>query len=129
LAGYCIYTYLLQIKDRHNGNILLDALGHIIHIDFGFMLCISPGGINFENAPFKLTTEYVELMGGLNSEKFTYFKLLMWKGFMELRKYADSICYLLQIMMEESDLPCFSDFNINIFRSRFKENYSEAEMI
>ena len=34
---------------------LIDYEGHIIHIDFGFLLTISPGGINFENAPFKLT--------------------------------------------------------------------------
>ena len=24
LAGYCILTYFLQVKDRHNGNILLN---------------------------------------------------------------------------------------------------------
>ena len=34
---------------------LLDSEGHIVHIDFGFMLAMSPGGINFESAPFKLT--------------------------------------------------------------------------
>jgi len=27
----------------------------MIHIDFGFILGTSPGGISFENAPFKLT--------------------------------------------------------------------------
>ena len=50
-----------QLKDRHNGNLLLDDDGHIIHIDFSFMLAYSPGGINFESAPFKLTRELLEV--------------------------------------------------------------------
>ena len=52
-----------QLKDRHNGNLLLDDDGHIVHIDFSFMLSYSPGGINFESAPFKLTRELLEVRG------------------------------------------------------------------
>lgn len=43
----------------------MDEEGHIIHIDFGFMLSNSPGGVNFESAPFKLTRELLEVRPGL----------------------------------------------------------------
>jgi len=38
LAGYSLMTYLLQVRDRHNANLLIDADGHIVHIDYGFIL-------------------------------------------------------------------------------------------
>ena len=63
LAGYSLLSYLLNIKDRHNGNILLQRDGHLVHIDFGFFFSIAPGGITFESAPFKLTRDFHELVG------------------------------------------------------------------
>ena len=74
LAAYSIVCHLLQIKDRHNGNVLLTRDGHCLHIDYGYMLTSSPGKIAFETAAFKLTAEYVDLIG---SDFFHYFKTLM----------------------------------------------------
>ena len=60
-AAYCVVSYIVQVKDRHNGNILLDNEGHIIHIDYGFILSYSPKNLGFESSPFKLTPEFVEV--------------------------------------------------------------------
>jgi phosphatidylinositol kinase/protein kinase (PI-3 family) len=95
------------VKDRHNGNIMLDSKGHLVHIDFGFMFQNSPGGINFEGAPFKLTQEYVDLMDGVESPMFEYFKSLLTKGFVEIRKHLDDIVVLINILMKDSRMTCF----------------------
>lgn len=80
LAGYSLVCYFLQIKDRHNANILIDNHGHLIHIDFGFLLSNAPGkGLKFEKVPFKLTSDFVEAMGGVNSKYFEKFRKLLWK--------------------------------------------------
>ncbi|KAG7379620.1 Phosphatidylinositol 4-kinase beta [Phytophthora pseudosyringae] len=110
LAAYSIVCYVFQIKDRHNGNILVDTDGHVIHIDFGFLLTNSPGSNwNFERAPFKLTDEFVELMGGPRSSTFRYFRSLCIRAYLALRRNMDQIVLLVEMMLVgNADLPCFA---------------------
>lgn len=130
LAAYSIISYVLQLKDRHNGNILIDSDGHCIHIDFGFMLSNSPGNMGFEAAPFKLTLEYVELLGGPEGEAFMKFKELVKDAFQALRREAERIVTLVELMGRESKMPCYGGGLINVvaaLRARFVLEKSKEE--
>ena len=103
----------------------MDSEGHIIHIDFGFVLANSPGNnLGFESSPFKLTPEFaevskvvcvcvcvavsqcnevlvaadVQVMGGLDSDMYKYFRILMLKGFLASRKHMDKFTQIVEIM-------------------------------
>ncbi|XP_068031002.1 phosphatidylinositol 4-kinase beta isoform X1 [Anomalospiza imberbis] len=128
-AGYCLVCYLLQVKDRHNGNILLDAEGHIIHIDFGFILSSSPRNLGFETSAFKLTSEFVDVMGGLDGDMFNYYKMLMLQGLIAARKHMDRVVQIVEIMQQGSQLPCFhGSSTIRHLKERFHMNLTEEQL-
>lgn len=127
LAAYSIISYLLQFKDRHNGNIMYDDEGHILHIDFGFCFDIVPGGVKFEVAPFKLTHEMIMVLGGEDTtQSFKWFEELCIKGYLSCRPYMELIVRTVTPMLE-SGLPCFKENTIKNLRQRFVPNKSEKE--
>jgi phosphatidylinositol 4-kinase B len=52
-----------------------------VHIDFGFFFTNAPGkGIELEKKiPFKLHADYIEILGGLESELFQAFRRRFFK--------------------------------------------------
>ncbi|KAG7660370.1 pik1 [[Candida] subhashii] len=130
LASYSIICYVLQIKDRHNGNIMLDHEGHIIHIDFGFLLSNSPGSVGFEAAPFKLTTEYIELLGGTDSKAYGIFVEVCKECFKALRKESQQLVSIVELMQKDSNLPCFRNGeNTSILlEQRLQPNIKEDDL-
>ena len=73
------------------------------------MLSNSPGGVNFESNAFKLTSDFVEVMGGPRSQAFRKFKSQMVKGFLALRKNAEEIISFVEMtMVANKHLACFS---------------------
>jgi len=112
LAGFCLLSYYLDIKDRHNGNILIDNKGHIMHINFDFLLGTSPKNLGFERAQFKLVKSYIDILDGLEGNMFKYFKMQMVKGLIESKKYFEIIRYYIKIM-SHFNLPCLEGQNVD----------------
>jgi hypothetical protein len=113
LAAYSLLSYLFLFKDRHNGNILLDTAGHVVHIDFGYVFGIAPGGsFSLEmSTPFKLTEEMIEVMDGLRSSHFSEFVTLFCCGFFALQAHSDTFLTLIEITSKGSTFACFEGKN------------------
>ncbi|XP_054477084.1 phosphatidylinositol 4-kinase beta isoform X2 [Anoplopoma fimbria] len=128
-AGYSLICYLLQVKDRHNGNILMDAEGHIIHIDFGFILSSSPKNLGFETSAFKLTTEFVDVMGGPDGDMFNYYRMLMLQGLIGARKHMEKVLQIVEIMQQGTQLPCFhGSSTMRGLKERFHMSLTEEQL-
>jgi phosphatidylinositol 4-kinase len=150
MAAYSVISFLLQFKDRHNGNIMVDDAGHIIHIDFGFCFDIAPGGVRFERAPFKLTSEMVAVMSGThnpahhpsgtsgislpghnshnptNTQPYRWFESLVVKAFLASRPYCTKLAHIVSLMLD-SGLPCFKPETLQNFRARFVLEKNERD--
>lgn len=135
LVGYSLVSYLLGLKDRHNGNIMIDIKGHLIFIDFGFAMGMAPGHeFSMERAPFKLTADYVEVMGGRKSACFAEFERLFVAGFEAARANSQVALGLVEIMMYKSNFPCFTGsrygngISLKKFEDRLMLDVSDAKI-
>ncbi|THH11990.1 hypothetical protein EW145_g299 [Phellinidium pouzarii] len=150
MAAYSVACYILQIKDRHNGNIMIDGEGHIVHIDFGFLFDIDKWsifvecrtriltllastiyvlelGIKFEPNSFKLNHEMVILMGGRYSRGYALFQQLTIKAFLAIRPHAEQIISAVELMLG-TGLPSFKgEPTIKRLRDRFVLGLNERQ--
>jgi phosphatidylinositol 4-kinase A len=128
LSAYSVVSYILQIKDRHNGNIMIDDWGHIIHIDFGFIFDWSPGkDMRFESADFKLTKEFIDIMGGtVTAEAYQLFVTKTVQAYLAIREHYREFRNLIQLMYY-SGFPCFKEQSLQKLEERFRLDLNVLE--
>lgn len=105
--------------------------GHLVHIDFGFILGISPGGnLGFETAAFKLSHEMSQLLdpgGQRDSPQFEGFVELCVRGFLAARGATEPIIAAVSLM-RDSGLPCFGYGRpLESLRRRFMLGATDAQ--
>ncbi|RHZ05291.1 hypothetical protein DYB26_011465, partial [Aphanomyces astaci] len=92
----------------------------------------APGGsFSFETAPFKLTMEMVECMGGKDSANFKTFTDLCIQAAVAARRHGETLYTLVEVMSFHSKLPCFSGnvtATLQAFRDRLFLNVPEDKV-
>lgn len=91
-SGYCVVTYILGIGDRHLENILINKLGRLLHIDFGYILGKDPKPYP---PPMKLSKQMVQCMGN----DFSRFKKKCSDTYLILRQNARLIVNMFYLMI------------------------------
>jgi len=124
LAAYSIVMWLLKLRDRHNGNLMLDEQGHYFHIDFGFCLGHSTGkgiGGMVECSNFKLTEEYIEMLDGRHSPVFERYCQGCVAAMQASHTYASTILSMVEIVGTKSVFPCFENLPVQTVIPRLKK--------
>ena len=67
--------------------------GSLVHIDFGFIL--TSRKLNFETAPFKITNEIINLLGGVDGKYFKQFRSRMIEGYQAINHDNEMLIILV----------------------------------
>nr|UXY87105.1 SNF1-related kinase [Cryptomonas sp.] len=120
LAAYSLFCFVFQLKDRHNGNILVNSDSRIVHVDFGYILGYVPGNLKFEADSFKLSENFLLEISGKQTEKYEYFRELFIRGFILLKKNFAKIIMIMRSFCDQNK--CINDivYKMKNFEKRFK---------
>jgi len=126
MAAYSVFCYVLHIKDRHNGNIMLCRDGAIAHIDFGIMLNVRYAKDVLE-LKIKLSSEFVQVIG----DKMQEFDEACCKGFLSIRSHSRQLLQLLEMSAFSGGagaaLPCLERDALDEVKKRLKLECSDND--
>jgi len=90
--------------------------------------------VKFDKAPFKLTEEFIEVMGGRDSEGFKEFISLFVAGFLAVRKHYEKVLLIVEMTLTSNSIqgqiiPCLEEESVvRNLRKRFKFGWSEGQI-
>lgn len=97
-SAYCVISYLLGIGDRHQDNVMLQCDGYLFHIDYSYILGFDPKPLT---PAIRITTEMIDVLGGVNSRNYQSFKTYCTQIYNCLRKYTSVFMSMLMIITED----------------------------
>ena len=102
LAISSCLSFILGLGDRHSSNIMLSKKGHIIHIDYGYIL-ENPIHSTILNHPvIRISNEMIDFLGGVNGDYYQLFKQYIISVFDIMRLYSDIIINYYSILGHEN---------------------------
>ncbi len=117
LAISSCLSYVLGLGDRHASNIMVSNNGHIIHIDYGYILENPIHSTIVNNPIIRISNEMIDFLGGWNSEYYDLFKNYIIKVFDIIRLYSDIIINYYNILANENII------NWSIFKKRLTDRF------
>ena len=88
---------------------------------------------SLETAPFKLTSEMLEVLGGERSMPFVEFRMLLAQGFLAMQRASDEVLGCLRTLATDSQFPCFRGKDaaavLATVRQRFRLELSRDETV
>jgi phosphatidylinositol 4-kinase B len=81
--------------------------------------------MGFEASPFKLTQDYLSIIGG----HFPLFVSLLKEAFLAARRHVDDLCVLVEILQRDSKLPAFQlgEGTLTALKARLKLELRDKE--
>jgi phosphatidylinositol 4-kinase B len=128
----CVFEFLLHTFVTFYFNYLIHTYLFLFSLFYLFFILLG-GSFSLESAPFKLTEEMVEVLGGLESQLFGQFVKAFTSGFLALRTNIENILSNLKLLALNSPFPCFhgkdSVLILDKLRGRFRCDLSLKDTV
>jgi phosphatidylinositol 4-kinase len=130
LASYSLFSYLINNNINIFNKSLLNNSGSIALKINGYSL--SSNNNNCKNI-FKLPINFLEILDGKNSSMFNYYKSIISKGIIEIKKFYENFEILINIIIKSCQIENWSNrdkfYIIESLKERFHVVNNEIDII